>query len=440
MQGTITELSSRAVQEAVTATALRIERAVCAARIAFFSAILFRFAVLSSTNLTAVVITSVPLLLAIAFSGWVLLRVRRAPKGRWLWIASVALDALAVFCALLPNVMWPTPEYPGILLLPDTAGALVAVAGAGLRLSTPAAVLGGLLNGAGIIALTRIDAVVSGNRFATGAGSLSSHLLWVLGTCVVAVIFARTTRTLAELSAAAATRVDRAERGLWVVLADHHDLRSRLTSALFHANAIGNQVEGAAAVLHLSESADCLKADLAALEKAVRGIKQRALHGLDGNVEPMSVDAGDVAKRTVERAALTSPFVSLHLVRPANPVWAMVAGGGPGLERMLDNLLINACEGNRMGRATHVTVRVLPIVERREVHIRVEDDGPGMSVDAESGVATGIKPGSSGVGLAVVRALAESSGGALRAGPRAPQGWAFTVELIAADESRPLDA
>ncbi|MBN1772776.1 MAG: hypothetical protein JXB32_16015 [Deltaproteobacteria bacterium] len=406
-----------ASRETVAVAALRVERAVAVARLVFLGAILVRFLAVGATRWPSGVATIVPLSVGLVFSAAVLMWARRPPRGEALWLGSVSVDALACFGALLPNALWPSPEFPGVAGLPDTAAILLATAAAGLRLSPIAAMWAGLLNAASLIALVHIDAAVSGTRFATGLGPVSMYLTWVLGSGLVAVILARTIRRLVLRSAETAARTARAEQGLWTVLAEHHDLRSMLGAVSIRsdllAEAYADPKNGASAE-RLRRQAEELRDGLARIRRVVEEVRGRALGDLAQARRPEPVVVAEVVGRVAEQLRLRFPEVALR-IEPIDPrLAALVAGGETSLERILVNLLHNACEGNgRTGSAT-VSVAATMDAEARMLRVTVRDDGPGLpDVPGRSERATPAKPGGTGVGLSVVRGLVEGSGGVL---------------------------
>ena len=126
---------------------------------------------------------------------------------------------------------------------------------------------------------------------------------------------------------------------------------------------------------------------------------------------------------------------------------AVVDGARDELHRLALNLMENAV------RHTPPGTRCAPRVERRngKVRIVVEDDGPGIPSYLRDRVfdrfvrGTGDRGGSAGLGLAIVRAVAESHGGevALESpttngiGPR--RGTRFTVSLPMAGTATPAE-
>jgi signal transduction histidine kinase len=130
--------------------------------------------------------------------------------------------------------------------------------------------------------------------------------------------------------------------------------------------------------------------------------------------EPDSAEIGALAERVVARrvAKARDEGLTLALVLPTGP--AMVAIRGGGLERIVGNLVENAIRH----AASRVTVRIE--IDADEVVLSCEDDGPGIPPDEmqhlfEPFWRGATRSGASGLGLAIARDLAESSGGAISA-------------------------
>jgi signal transduction histidine kinase len=100
-------------------------------------------------------------------------------------------------------------------------------------------------------------------------------------------------------------------------------------------------------------------------------------------------------------------------------------------QQMLSNLLGNA----RKYGAPPFLVRITS--QGSQVSIDVEDNGPGVPEDfrphlfQEYSRAPGTSARGTGIGLFVVRALAEAQGGSVTYAPRDPQGSVFTLTLPA---------
>jgi signal transduction histidine kinase len=429
--------SEAVVGEAIAATALRVERSISVARSIFYGALLLRFLWYHGFTPDGPLLTSVPLALGIAFSLFVLIALRVPPRGDRYWLVSVSLDAIVAFSALAPNALWPAPEYVGIVNIPDTSGLLLAIVGAGFRLSPRAAVLGGALNVASLLTLVAIDHTVSGPSFYSSFETFSLHLIFSVSCTVLAVVLAVLVRRLVRQGASAAVRADRAEQGLGTLFAHHHDARALLASTVLAAESLAERIvapPGAAGTGELARIAAGLRDDLLRIRTVVDGIKPSA--GADlaslGPLEPVDVTAA--VARVAASAREGFPGVDLRVSDGTAHAWAMVAGGEPTLSRILTNLVRNACEGDGQTTARRVVVSALTEDDLGAVRIVIEDDGPGLSARVTSGSVATTKPGGAGIGLSAARGLSEASGGHLGLSSRDGRGVVATVTLPARAE------
>ena len=112
----------------------------------------------------------------------------------------------------------------------------------------------------------------------------------------------------------------------------------------------------------------------------------------------------------------------------------MVDGARDELYRMTLNLMENAIRHTPDG--THIRARVSS--ESGEVVLTVQDDGPGVAPELRDRIferfvrGAGDRGSSSGLGLSIVRAVAESHGGSVVLEDADP-GARFVVRLPAAD-------
>ncbi len=98
------------------------------------------------------------------------------------------------------------------------------------------------------------------------------------------------------------------------------------------------------------------------------------------------------------------------------------------LHRILDNLIKNAIEA--IGDSGGKVLIGLAKVEDGRVEISVEDNGPGVAADIDVfGLFKTTKAEGTGVGLAIVKQLAEAHGGFVSYEPASPHGTIFRVEL-----------
>jgi PAS domain S-box-containing protein len=107
--------------------------------------------------------------------------------------------------------------------------------------------------------------------------------------------------------------------------------------------------------------------------------------------------------------------------------------------RLIRQLLINLFEnaGQAMGGKGKVTVRALPNTQK--VILTISDEGPGVPVDLQEKVFEPFfttKATGTGMGLTVVRTIAESHGGRVRVRSSPEGGSEFQVELFRSEADR----
>jgi two-component system OmpR family sensor kinase len=206
-----------------------------------------------------------------------------------------------------------------------------------------------------------------------------------------------------------------------------HELRTPLTSVLANLELLeeeltGEQREAAASALRSSRRMRRLVADLLLLARADAG--RVAPH------QPV-----DLSEVVTDAAAELEPVAGGHEISIDAPAGARVDGARDELHRLVLNLMENALRHTDPGTAVEATV------ERRNgvVVLSVEDDGPGIPTDQREKVferfyrGSGEYSGSSGLGLSIVRAVAESHRGSVRLEePLDGRGARFVVRIPAA--------
>ncbi|HWN69127.1 MAG TPA: sensor histidine kinase, partial [Haliangium sp.] len=203
------------------------------------------------------------------------------------------------------------------------------------------------------------------------------------------------------------------------------DVRSLLSSANLHAEAL---LRGMGADHPPRTQAEYLCADLRAVSALVSTLRERAFQELtasDGRL-----DAPVAAAVQAMTAQVSRRFSAVRIDRQVpEGLRVRLAGGVVVLERVLLNLLINACEGDGARGAAAVWIRAYR--DDGSVHVRIEDDGPGFPdavVHAPLAHAASTKPQGSGLGLFLVHAVISASAGRLILGRRA--GGGAIVELV----------
>jgi signal transduction histidine kinase len=210
-----------------------------------------------------------------------------------------------------------------------------------------------------------------------------------------------------------------------------HELRTPLTSVLANLELLaeslkGDQGETARSALRSSRRMRRLVGDLLLLA--------RADIARTGPRQPL-----DLAQVAIESAAELEPVANEHeLSLNAQP--AEVMGVHDELHRLAVNLIENAIHHTPSG--THVQIST-GADGNGEVHLVVEDDGPGINEELAPKLferfvrGTGDRGGSFGIGLAIVRAVAESHGGEVTyERPDGGRGTRFVVRLPRLKEDR----
>ena len=213
-----------------------------------------------------------------------------------------------------------------------------------------------------------------------------------------------------------------------------HELRTPLTSVLANLELLADVLEGdqgdaARSALRSSQRMRRLVADLLLLARA--DARRETPH------QPT-----DLAKVLVEAAGELGPVSAGHelSVHADGDGETVVEGARDELHRMALNLMENAL------RHTPPGTRVSAAVEARDgqVVLSVEDDGPGIAPELRERIferfvrGQGDRGGSFGLGLSIVRAVADSHGGSVTLEqPASGHGARFVVRLPRAEAPAP---
>ncbi|MEA2422756.1 MAG: two-component system, OmpR family, sensor kinase, partial [Thermoleophilaceae bacterium] len=208
-----------------------------------------------------------------------------------------------------------------------------------------------------------------------------------------------------------------------------HELRTPLTSILANLELLESELEGeeaeiAGSALRSSRRMRRLVADLLLLARADSGRVARR--------EP--VNAGAVVREAAGEAASLAEGHGLTVdIQPGAPL--VVEAPGDELHRLVLNLIQNALVHTPPGTAVDVHARR----EDDHVVIEVSDEGRGIPADLRPSIfdrfvrGDGDRGRGSGLGLSIVRAVAESLGGTVALTDSDAGGARFTVRLPAAE-------
>lgn len=227
-----------------------------------------------------------------------------------------------------------------------------------------------------------------------------------------------------------------------------HELRTPLTSVLANLELLadslhGEEGEAASSALRSSQRMRRLVADLLLLARTDVG--RVVAH------EPCDLD-----QIVVEAAGELGPVSGSHDIELdiGHDGPTVVSGARDELHRLTINLIENALRHTPPGSAIRVSTRTLGTAGApgaQQAELVVEDDGPGVPPELAPTLferfvrGAGDRGGSFGLGLAIVRAVAESHGGSVRLENVAPHGARFVVTLptaspAAATTPRPRQA
>ena len=362
----------------------------------------------------------------IGFSLWLIGRTSRGRIPRWLLGLSVTVDAIMCFTALLGNALWPSQNYVGNFRSLDIAALLLVIAISGFRLSPRVVWLSIGLNTLSAIALRCMDLSMLGIPI--------TYRFWVklaiyLGAAAaMALIVARQTRTLVMAGARDSLRAHRAQHALTTLLQDHHDVRSLLSSANLNADRLRRGLDDE----HPQKaSLESLREDLRTMSALISTLRERALQELTSAGGGLWARPARAVQAVVPLVSRRFPQVRIETDVP-DDLRVLMVGGATVLERVLLNVLVNACEGDGTRGAANIWVRARRI--HGSVHLRVEDDGPGFP---EATLRTPLahtatsKPDGTGLGLFLVHGVISASEGSLTLANRRSGGACVEIVLSA---------
>ncbi len=206
-----------------------------------------------------------------------------------------------------------------------------------------------------------------------------------------------------------------------------HELRTPLTSVLANLELLeevteGESREAVTSALRSSRRMRRLVADLLLLARADSG--RVARH------EPI-----DLSLVVAEAAGELEPVAGDHALRVQAEPGAVVDGARDELHRLVLNLMENALRHTDPGTAVEASVQY----RDGEIVLAVEDDGPGIAPELVDKVferffrGASDRGGSSGLGLSIVRAVAQSHAGTVNLEePLDGRGARFVVRFPAA--------
>lgn len=215
-----------------------------------------------------------------------------------------------------------------------------------------------------------------------------------------------------------------------------HQLRTPLTALRLRVDSLTARL--GAADEAASDDLAAVMAEVDRLAELVDGLLLMArLDARRG--DDVAVDLGAVAAERVTTWAVLAEERSVHLEGPSGAAASIVQVPEGSLEQVLDNLVANALDHAPAGSTVSVDVTEVG----SSVRLSVTDHGPGLDEALLARAfdrfwrGPGAAPGGSGLGLAVVRQLAEQAGGRTWASATPGGGLTIWVELPLAAGSAP---
>ncbi len=201
-----------------------------------------------------------------------------------------------------------------------------------------------------------------------------------------------------------------------------HELRTPLTSILANLELLSDSLDG--------DRKEAASSALRSSQRMRRIVGDLLLLARSDDQQPVSRQPIDLAKIATEASAEASALATNHHLKVDAPRPLIINGDGDQLHRLALNLIENAIRHTPAA----TTVRICAEGDGNEACLIVSDDGPGIAAEQRARIferfvrRSSDHGGSSGLGLAIVRTVAESHGGSVSVEDAQP-GATFIVHL-----------
>jgi len=315
-----------------------------------------------------------------------------------------------------------------VSVVEDTISRIRLFLSGGVFAGTLLALLGGLI--VGRRAMAPVAALTAGAREIAETRDPRRSLPQSVADDEVAELGHTMQQMLDALEASRSETEDLLVRQRQFVADASHELRTPLTSILANLELLAEVLDG--------ERAEAARSALRSSQRMRRLVGDLLLLARADAHRTLPREPTDLGHVLVDAAAELGPVSAGHELT-VDAGTAIIAGSPDELHRMALNLMENAIRHTPPG--THVRATV--VVRDGEVVLTVQDDGPGVPAAQREEVferfvrGAGDRGSSSGLGLSIVRAVAESHGGSVVLEDADP-GARFVVRLPALD--RPVAA
>jgi signal transduction histidine kinase len=148
--------------------------------------------------------------------------------------------------------------------------------------------------------------------------------------------------------------------------------------------------------------------------------------------EIVTLDVVPVVREVVELASRSGRAATDVAVELEAPEHAVGRADGAQLRQLAWNLVRNAVQASTAGDVVRVALTVVPVGNERRIFFAVEDDGPGLDEEARDRLFDAFfttRTQGTGVGLAVVKRIADGHGFSIDVQSELGQGARFVVNL-----------
>ncbi len=248
---------------------------------------------------------------------------------------------------------------------------------------------------------------------------------------------------LLHQTSSAKEEAERANKAKDLFLASlSHDLRTPLSSLLLQAQLLGRGATDAEKTIRIAQRMERGVKMQAKLIDDLLDVSRIASGKL--KIDLRAVDLGAIIQSSIEVAGPTAERKGIELRSFLEKSAGQVMGDALRLQQLFINLLTNAIKFTDKGG--RVTITSSPDSAGRHLRVAITDTGIGIKAESLSRVfdrftqldtPVSVTNGGLGLGLAIVRQLAEAHGGTVKAeSPGEGKGSTFTVRLPLAQHSQ----
>ncbi len=196
----------------------------------------------------------------------------------------------------------------------------------------------------------------------------------------------------------------------------NHDIRNTLTIAIGNTSLLERLIFEEPSEEDLNKAIQKVRKSLSTLSANLRSMADLSREHLTTFQEMERIEIIPMAEIIIEniRPQFENIQFTIDLSRISRSVASLISGGSISLRRILENLVINACEGNGDKAAQNVLLNFLEKTDL--IEIQVKDDGPGFlenQLASRPQIFRTTKPEGSGLGLYTAEQLVLASGGLL---------------------------